>query len=201
MLRGDLADGDVEAAISNARRIESAVERMSGMLEGLARLSRIGRTRLELREVDMNAEAEQAWKLVTAGGAVQRVDFRVSPMPPASADPVLVGQVWQNLLENAFKFTGRAAQPAIAVDAHVDGTVVWYRVADNGAGFDMRGAQLLFQPFQRMHSRSEFAGTGVGLSVVRRIVRAHGGDVRMRSSVGVGTVVEFSLATPAAQAG
>lgn len=198
MLRGDLEDGDVEAAISNALKIENAVERMSSMLEGLTRLSRIGRAPLQRCEVDMNAEADAAWKLVTAGHDGQCVDFRVTTMPPASADPALVGQIWQNLLENAFKFTGRTDQPAVAVDAHAENAVVWYRIADNGAGFDMRGTQLLFEPFQRMHSRNEFAGTGVGLSVVRRIARAHGGDVRIRSSPGVGTVVEFSLAAVAA---
>ena len=194
LLRGDLDEGNIEAAISNVRQIENAVERMGSMLEGLARLSRIGRTPLQRAPVEMAAEAARAWKLVTSGREPAAISLRIAPMPAASADPVLVGQVWQNLLENAFKFTARAAQPTIAVDAHVEGGVTWFRVADNGAGFDMRYAQQLFQPFQRMHAQREFAGTGVGLSIVRRIAQAHGGDVRARSSPGVGTVIEFSLA-------
>jgi signal transduction histidine kinase len=101
--------------------------------------------------------------------------------------------VWQNLLDNAWKYSARAPAPKVLVDSWRDSSATWYRVTDNGAGFDMGRADLLFQPFQRMHSSAQFAGTGVGLSLVRRIVELHGGEIRLRSSPGVGTVAEFTL--------
>ena len=81
----------------------------------------------------------------------------------------------------------------IRVDSFDDERGRWYRVTDNGAGFDMRRARGLFQPFRRMHPSSQFEGSGVGLSLVQRIVQHHGGEVRLRSQEGVGTVAEFTL--------
>ena len=141
----------------------------------------------------MAAEARAIWQMIAAADSARTVGLRIAPLPPALADRALVGQVWQNVLDNAWKFTARSAEPLVAIDAHVEDGVTWYRVTDNGAGFDMRYAQHLFQPFRRMHAQSEFGGTGVGLSVVRRIAAAHGGQARARSSPGVGTVVEFCL--------
>ena len=105
----------------------------------------------------------------------------------------LVAQVWQNLLHNAWKYSARADVARIRVDSFDDERGRWYRVTDNGAGFDMRRARGLFQPFRRMHPSSQFEGSGVGLSLVQRIVQHHGGEVRLRSQEGVGTVAEFTL--------
>ena len=96
-------------------------------------------------------------------------------------------------MENAWKYTARKTDPKVAVEAFRTGERQWFRITDNGAGFDMATAERLFQPFQRMHAASDFEGTGVGLSLVRRILQRHGGDIRVRSGVGVGTVVEFTF--------
>jgi signal transduction histidine kinase len=82
------------------------------------------------------------------------------------------------------------------VDCRHDERGTWYRVTDNGAGFDMARASLLFVPFQRLHGESQFAGTGIGLSLVRRIIDLHQGEIRLRSAPGVGTVAEFTLDPP-----
>ena len=124
------------------------------------------------------------------------VEVRFDPLPTAHGDPDLVAQVWQNLLHNAWKYSARVPLARIRVDSFQEGRRTWYRVADNGAGFDMARAGHLFQPFRRMHSASQFEGSGIGLSMVQRIVQHHGGEVRVRSQVGVGTVAEFTLDPP-----
>jgi signal transduction histidine kinase len=129
------------------------------------------------------------------------VSLLVADLPPAMGDPPLLAQVWQNLLANAFKYTAATAAPKVGVDAFVEDGRQWYRVSDNGAGFDMGLAKHLFQPFRRLHPESEFAGTGVGLSIVRRIVRRHGGEIRARANVGVGAVFEFTIEDTGPQAG
>ena len=124
------------------------------------------------------------------------MEVRFDPLPTAQGDPDLVAQVWQNLLHNAWKYSARAQVARIRVDSFDDARGRWYRVTDNGAGFDMRRARGLFQPFRRMHPSSQFEGSGVGLSLVQRIVQHHGGEVRLRSQEGVGTVAEFTLDPP-----
>ena len=112
----------------------------------------------------------------------------------ADGDPRLLALVLDNLLGNAWKFTSKRAGGArieFGVAA-VDGEARYF-VRDNGAGFDMAAAGQLFMPFRRLHDGSQFEGTGIGLSLVRRIVDHHGGEVRLRSAPGVGTVAEFTL--------
>ena len=97
------------------------------------------------------------------------------------------------MLDNAAKYSARGEKPQVAVDSFQNARGTWFRVADNGVGFDRAKAQGLFQPFQRMHAGTQFEGQGVGLSLVRRIVQHHGGEIRLRSAPGVGTVAEFTL--------
>ena len=98
------------------------------------------------------------------------------------------------MLDNAWKYTTRQAHARIAVCSFEEGGRSWYCVSDNDAGFDMTHAQHLFQPFRRMHADGAFAGTVVGLSIVRRLVEAHDGSIRARSGPHSGTVMEFTLA-------
>jgi signal transduction histidine kinase len=120
--------------------------------------------------------------------------FDIQPLPPASGDALLLQQVLQNLVGNAVKYSSRVAQPQIRVDGHsADGEAV-YRVQDNGAGFEMAQGERLFQAFQRLHRPSDFPGTGVGLSIVRRAVQRHGGRVWVeRAAPGAGATFCFAL--------
>jgi signal transduction histidine kinase len=200
LLIGRLRSGHVQEAIGFAEHIERAARRMSAMIAALTRLALVSRQPLQRQRVDMQALARETWALLAQAQPGLRAEFRLAELPWAEADPDLVAEVWQNLLGNAAKYSARVAQPKVSVDSFGDQRGLWYRIADNGAGFDMANARLLFQPFQRMHSDKQFEGSGVGLSLVRRIVEHHGGDVRLRSAPGVGTVVEFTL-DPAAATG
>ncbi|MGE0348035.1 transporter substrate-binding domain-containing protein [Hydrogenophaga sp.] len=197
LMRERLKLGHTEEALEYSDQVEKATQRMNSMIEALCNLAQIDRHPLQRSAIDMQALATDTWTLVRSGDAERRVEIVFDPLPPAQGDPDLVAQVWQNLLHNAWKYTARVPQARIRVDCFQEGQRTWYRVSDNGAGFDMAKAGHLFQPFRRMHLASQYEGSGIGLSLVQRIVRHHGGEVRVRSQVGVGTVAEFTLA-PAA---
>jgi signal transduction histidine kinase len=194
LLRDRLQTGHVDEALKYSQHIDRATARMSTMIDALSRLARMGETPLRRQAVDMKRLAEQNWSLLAAAQPQRRVAWRLAELPPAQADADLVAQVWQNVLDNAWKYTTRRSDAKVSVDSRVDDTGrTWYVVADNGDGFDMTRADGLFQPFRRMHTGEHFAGSGVGLSLVRRIVELHGGQITLRSAPGVGTVAEFTL--------
>jgi light-regulated signal transduction histidine kinase (bacteriophytochrome) len=130
--------------------------------------------------------------------AGKRVDISIAPEMAVEADAGLVQIVLENLLGNALKFSAGAAAPRIEV-GHMtrDGETVYF-VRDNGAGFDMRYAGKLFNAFERLHTREEFEGTGIGLSIVSRIVARHAGRIWAESRVGEGATFYFTLANLAA---
>jgi len=193
LLRQRLQAGHVQEAVQHAERIASASRRMAAMVDALGRLAQIARQPLLREPLDMAKLVVDTWDMLHPQWAGHAVQFQVDALPAAQGDPGLVAQVWQNLLGNAAKYSANAAPARVAVSSFQDGRGTWYRVVDNGAGFDMGAAQHLFVPFQRLHEGSQFEGSGVGLSLVRRIVDHHGGDVRLRSTPGVGTVAEFTL--------
>ena len=111
----------------------------------------------------------------------------------ASADAAMLRQIFENLIGNAFKYSAMVEQPTIEIDVQVDQGTNWYRVRDNGIGFDMRYAERLFGLFQRLHSAASFTGTGVGLAIVKRLVERHGGTVEGHSVPGQGATFRFNL--------
>jgi light-regulated signal transduction histidine kinase (bacteriophytochrome) len=121
------------------------------------------------------------------------VAIKVGPLPAISGDPILLRQVWVNLIANAVKFSARAEKPVIAIDARTDNGEVVFRVTDNGVGFDPAYAGKLFGMFQRLHAATDFEGTGVGLATVRRIVERHGGRVAANAGPQGGACFEFAL--------
>ena len=193
LLQDRLRQGRLQEAQDFAERIASAARRMEVMINALASLAQVSRQALQRRPVHMHQLAQDSWDLLVAAHPDRLADFRLHGLSDVQADPDLVAQVWQNLLDNACKYSTRSAQPRVSVDSYQDARGRWYRVTDNGAGFDMAHAGSLFQPFHRMHASSQFEGTGVGLSLVRRIIDHHGGEIRLRSALGVGTVAEFTL--------
>ena len=196
LLRQRLLAGHVQEAAGYADHIERAAQRMAAMIDALARLAQVARRPLRRQPVDMQQLVRDTWALLVASRPGPVAGFRVEGLPAAQADPDLAAQVLQNLLENAWKYSAGVDAAQVAVDSYRDGRGTWYRITDNGVGFDMGRAQALFQPFQRLHAASRFEGTGVGLSLVRRIVDHHGGEVRLRSAPGAGTVAEFTLDPP-----
>jgi len=142
----------------------------------------------------MQALVETAWQeLTTPAGAQPPAVLRLGTLEPAWGDARMLKQVVVNLLANAVKFSGRAAQPVVEVGTESGGPEAVYYVKDNGVGFDMAYADKLFGVFQRLHDVDEFEGTGVGLAIVERIVRRHGGRVWAEGQVGAGATLRFSL--------
>jgi signal transduction histidine kinase len=174
-------------------RIRAATLRMGQLIEDLLNLSRVSRGALQREEVDLGAIARQVVADLRAREPEREVEVTVWDDLQVRADPRLLRAALENLLGNAWKFTGKAAHARIEVGVVRDGQREVYFVRDNGAGFSMEYANKLFAPFQRLHAASEFAGTGIGLATVQRIVYRHGGRVWAHAKVGQGATFHFTL--------
>jgi signal transduction histidine kinase len=177
----------------HVKRIISAAGRMNAMIDALLAMSRRTGRELEIERFDLSRAAQELAEELRATDFARKVEFRIEPELRANGDPTLLRLVLQNLLGNAYKFSGQAPHAVVEFGHHVvDGNDVFY-VRDNGAGFDMRFAEHLFGLFQRFHSQNEFPGTGVGLATVQRIVRKHGGRIWAESEPGRGACFYFTL--------
>lgn len=174
--------------------IADAARRMADLIDGLLVHSRLGRGALRMQPVDMQSLAEEARALAMTDVAGRAIEWRIAPLPVVVGDANMLRTVWQNLLGNAVKYTGRRERALIEVNAEKDGRGRYvFTVADNGAGFDMAYADKLFGVFQRMHKASEFAGSGIGLANVRRIIVRHGGKIWAEAEPDHGARFHFSL--------
>jgi signal transduction histidine kinase len=170
--------------------IRDSSRRMGMLIDDLLAFSMLGRQALHPVEVDMGALAGEVWAEL---GDASPATFLLAPLPRARGDRALLRQVWSNLLSNALKYSAKRPAPVITVTCERRELELVYCVADNGAGFDPRYYAKLFGVFQRLHAESEFAGTGVGLATVQRVVARHGGRVWAESEVGAGAKFYFSL--------
>ncbi len=180
------------------KRLLTVVRRESGkmgrLIDDLLAFSRLGRNPITaMAEIDMTALAKDVAQELLRDETPDRVRLDVWRLPPVRGDKSLLHQVWMNLLGNALKYAGSRPRPEILVTGEITNGEAVYRVADNGVGFDMRYAGKLFGVFQRLHSTEEFAGTGVGLAIVQRVVTRHGGSVRADGKVGEGATFTFTL--------
>ncbi len=168
--------------------------RMGQLIDDLLSLSKIGRQALTTSRVDVREQVRDCLASLETEREGRQVQIVMGELPPYDADPQLIRQVWLNLIGNALKYTGKtpAARIEIGSFLQADGTTVYY-VRDNGAGFDMRYADRLFEVFQRLHNAADFSGTGVGLAIVARIVRRHGGRVWAEGEPGTGATFHFTL--------
>ena len=174
--------------------VGSECDRLRDLIDDLLALARIEQHPLQLTEVSMAAVVAVALgDLTNPGTAGPAPEVDVGPLPTVKGDAGLLRQVWHNLIGNAFKFSAKTAQPRVQVSARRSDAEWVFCVADNGAGFDMAQAHRLFGVFQRLHRGSDYPGSGVGLSIVRRIVSAHGGRVWAESEPGSGARFFFSL--------
>jgi len=168
-------------------------KRMGMLIDDLLAFSKLGRLAVRTREVDMDSLVRDviAEVLATHGDAAPKIE--VGPLPSIHADPSLLRQVWANLISNAVKYSSKSADPRIEVAGRRDGGEICYSVRDNGVGFNMDYVDKLFGVFQRLHRADEFAGTGVGLAIVHRVVTRHGGRVWAEGKVDQGAVFSFAL--------
>ncbi|MGQ0645800.1 MAG: ATP-binding protein [Elusimicrobiota bacterium] len=182
-----------EPGKDHLRRIRAACTRMGQLIDDLLALSRVIRQDMRWDTVDLAALARSAAGQLERAEPGRRVGFVAPETAKARGDAGLLRIVLENLLGNAWKFTGRRPDPRVEFgETEKDGRRAFF-VRDNGAGFDMAYAGKLFGPFQRLHDDSEFPGTGIGLATVRRIVERHGGRVWAESAVDRGAVFYFTL--------
>lgn len=173
--------------------ISAEARRMGQLIDDLLAFSRLGRKEMYSTNVDMKTMVVSVLNELIKEEERERTDFKIARLPSISADSSLMRQVWVNLLSNAIKFTSKKERAIIEVGSKSNKDEIIYYVHDTGAGFDMEYANKLFGVFQRLHSESEFDGTGVGLAIVQRIIRRHGGRVWAEGEVDKGATFYFAL--------
>lgn len=183
--------GDAEAR-HFLSRIRDNIGRMSTLIDDLLAFARCGRETLRREDLEMEALVGEAAQQVRAAYPDWSGVIEIGALPDARGDVGLMRQVWLNLIDNAVKYSNRAAHPRVVIGGREEHDKVVFEISDNGVGFDSRYVDKLFLVFHRLHG-AEYPGTGVGLAIVQRIVARHGGQVWARSAVGEGSTFGFSL--------
>jgi PAS domain S-box-containing protein len=187
---GDTLTGDAKRYLD---QIDLASRKMSDLVDGLLTLSRSTRGELRHDPVDLSVLARRRLDRLAHGEPLRHVTIEVETDLHALGDVRMLEVVIDNLVDNAWKYTGRTAAPCIRVHAGTVNGLRGFCVSDNGAGFDMAHAARLFQPFQRLHRQEEFPGTGIGLATVQRIVHRHGGEIVAQGKPDEGACFCFTL--------
>jgi signal transduction histidine kinase len=199
-----LADGYGDKLDETAKEylhwIQEAAAQMTDRVAGLLQMSRISRSEIQREPLDLTAMASTIAGTLRQKDAGRRVDFRIESGLFADGDRRLLHAVLENLMSNAWKFTSKRDEAVIAVGSALEGGRRAFFVRDNGAGFDSTKAARMFTPFQRLHSATDFAGTGIGLSTVKRIIERHGGAIWADGETGKGATFYFTLGETAASA-
>ena len=181
---------DAQRYLHAVRNNSQQMGRLIDDLLTFARLSRQPLSKQLVRPADLVQQCVEELRAEQQG---RRVEMAIGDLPACQADPALLKQVWLNLISNALKYTRKQEMAVIAVGCQEQDSATAYFVRDNGVGFDMRYADKLFGVFQRLHRAEEYAGTGVGLAIVQRIIHRHGGRVWAEAEVEHGATFYFTL--------
>jgi light-regulated signal transduction histidine kinase (bacteriophytochrome) len=193
ILLEDYADRLDEEGEDYLGRVRGASKHMDTLIEDLLDLSRVSRGPLRREVVDLSAMARDIVKKLERAHPERRVKFVAQEGVVAFGDANLLAVALENLLGNAWKFTKNQPHPRIEFGLLKHGDTPTYYVRDNGIGFEMAYVDKLFGAFQRLHSVSEYEGTGIGLATVQRIIHRHGGRVWAEGEVGKGATFYFTL--------
>ncbi len=173
--------------------IRENTQKMGQLIDDILLLSRASRQEMEFTKIDMEELVKRVYEEQKASSQAQNVELKLKTLPPSYGDLVLIQQVLNNLIANSLKFTEPKNERVIEVGSTNGKTEIIYYVKDNGVGFDMNYQAKLFGLFQRLHSTNEFEGTGVGLSIVQRVIRRHGGSVWGEGELNEGATFYFSI--------
>ena len=173
--------------------IRESAQRMGALIDDLLKFARLNRQELKMQEIDTGKLVRDALDELGSPWRDRLVEVRSGKLPTSFGDPVLLKQVWLNLLSNALKYTGKRDRAEIEVGCTKTNGANTFFVRDNGTGFDMRYADKLFGVFQRLHRAEDFEGTGVGLAIVQRVIHRHGGRVWADAAVDRGATFYFNL--------
>ncbi|MBI5688073.1 MAG: response regulator [Verrucomicrobia bacterium] len=197
-LLDDWGDKFDQQAKDYLHRIRAAAQRMSQLIDGLLALSHTSRQEMRREKVNLSALAQAVAAELREREPKRPVEFQCQPGLEVTGDERLLRVALENLLGNAWKFTSKQANACVEFGAlrGAEGRNEYF-VRDNGAGFEMAYADKLFGAFQRLHTTSEFPGSGIGLATVQRIIHRHGGKVRAEGAVGQGATFFFTLPPPA----
>ncbi|HEX4155880.1 MAG TPA: ATP-binding protein [Acidobacteriaceae bacterium] len=175
------------------QRLKQSTQNMAALIDDLLNFSRASTATLKKDDVDLSAMAHEIAKDLMDSDPERKVEFQIAELPSVQADSALMHIVMDNLIRNAWKYTSHHEKACIEVGAKLQNGKMIYFVRDDGAGFDPQRADQIFQPFHRLHSKSEFPGTGVGLATVQRILTRHGGDIWAEGRVEKGATFYFRV--------
>jgi light-regulated signal transduction histidine kinase (bacteriophytochrome) len=180
-----------ETSMKLINEISNETKHMNELIDDLMRLCQSGAKPPVLKQTDMNQLVQTTLSELMMGSE-SKAKITIHNLPHVQCDAGLMMQVWSNLISNAIKYSAKNTSPEIEIGCN-QGEVFY--IKDNGAGFDMKYAPKLFNVFQRLHSRCDFEGTGVGLSLVKRIIDKHCGEIWVEAAVGKGATFYFTLNT------
>lgn len=192
-----LNDRFVEELPEKARHylatISNSAKQMGNLIDDLLQFSRTGRKELSQALLEMNNLIKEVLDKIQPDIKNRKIKWSIEPLPSIYGDYSMMKQVWINLIDNAVKYTRYKEIAEITIESRTEKNHVQFSIRDNGVGFDMKYAGKLFGVFQRLHSQSEFEGTGIGLANVQRIIHKHNGRVWAEAELGTGATFYFSL--------
>lgn len=185
-----------ETSLHYLEVIGNCIKQAANLIDDLLSFSRMSREEMRHLQVDLDQMVRELQKSLAGEINGRSIQWKIAQLPTVQGDSALLRIVWQNLLDNAVKYTRGCPEAEIEIGSSEDEHAYIFFVRDNGCGFDMRFVDKLFGVFQRLHSEEEFEGTGIGLATVHRIIRRHGGRTWAEGQVGVGATFYFSLPKP-----
>lgn len=174
-------------------RIGSSAEKMKDIISDMLNLAQVTRQEIRIQSIDFSSLIHSIANDIQSADSNRVVNITIKPGMYAHGDEDLLRIALQNLLSNAWKFTGKTESPYIECSSMQKENAMVFYISDNGAGFDNTKATCLFQPFRRLHSKADFSGTGVGLAIVDKVIRRHGGEIWAEGEVGKGATFYFTI--------
>lgn len=193
MLKRQFPESFSDKGLRYMDTIADSAHEMGQLIDDLLQFSRTGRQEMKKSAIDMNLVFDQAYKSTIASSEDRNIEWKKKNLPITHCDKSLIKQVWINLLNNAIKFTKDNQNAIIEIDYQENEKYFVFCIADNGIGFDMKYAGKLFGVFQRLHSKSEYEGTGIGLANVQRIILRHKGEIWAKAEPNKGAAFYFTI--------